>query len=355
LRAHTLLRDATHGNELQGRTREEVSRKHAGIVEKYSDIADRAKYVFKPATEDLEELMDAAVSGEAGRFNVKLASLVKKKDAEPDVKALTDLQIKVLSSVFWWRDVLWEELVTFAMGNRFSLATFDLPEPRKPELPKPKGRTAAVMDTGEVARVFLTGGMDLRADELSAFLEWDGKEFPAKAVKVSDSGRDVTVEFPSLIKFIDKDKVPVIVHLDSPVGAERKEASVGYPCVFFRISETKAPGFAMEITSPKLDVIDTKGKILVTIAFPEDRTKGAESATVRLRGATLDSYEALEGAAEEKAGKLVVKANARLRLTVSNVDDIILVEAANPKDVNIPPIPLQARRIEKEKPKEEKK
>lgn len=355
LRAQTMLRDSTSGKPLAGRTRGEVLKRQADIIEKYADLSDRENFVFSPSTADLEELMTAAVSGEADRFNKKLASLVKKKSVTSGSATLLKEQIDVLSSTLWWRDVLWEELVTFALGNTFSLATLDLPEPRVPELPKPGDRKPAVMDSGESARVTLRGGTGLHADELSSVLEWDGREFPARSVSVSDSGRDVTVEFPPLAKFMEKENTPVVVHLSGPTGAARAVGSVGFPALYFRLPEPKAPGFSVDVTSPKLDIVDTHGKILIAISFPEDRSKGADSATLSLRGATLDSAQALEGAVEVKLGKVVVKANARVQLQVSNVDDIVLVEASNSKDVKIPAIALQARRIEKDKPKEEKK
>jgi hypothetical protein len=187
--------DAESGVALDEPAREDLLNRGAIAVERYNrgrtqkikTVIDRRMF-----SRDLEALVDAAGNGDVGRFysffydSASTRALMKQRYSE-------------------WTGVvplLWSDLVAAHEGNRFASATLPLPARCVSALPSP-ATVAFLSDDGKVTRTFVRGGKDLRGPEISAALILtigaETHEVRPDSVRVDRTGRDVALEFPSLV------------------------------------------------------------------------------------------------------------------------------------------------------------
>jgi hypothetical protein len=267
LTARTRFVDVDTGVELPGQSQDDAYRNLAQILnERYRLQLDPAR--DRPA---LDLIFRSVASNRLDLFKAALETV------SPGTSSSAD--------------ATWTEVAALRLRSPYSTATLQVPELRKPVvLDAFKTQTPVLQDdTRTSTTTVVRGGVALDAGLLSATLTLHRKEgaivLPASAVKVSESGREATLTFPSLAayKLTEQDHLPDGTTARLMLGAVGGTGAVtpllpDNQCLY--LPQARAPKAAFTMTSRARFITQSGGRGKVQLVFSDMGEKAAARLTI---------------------------------------------------------------------------
>lgn len=361
--AKTILTDVIKGDNLQGRTEDDVFSSLIEILIN-DQIIDKGKDLSKDQgyTEQMHKILQCAAANDYSGFKEILQRLKTLKD----------------KGNVHYPESIWVEVTSIRHGSQLMSATFLVPQRKSPGFPIIQNQNPVLFDDGkDFSVVKLVGGVGLESDKLAAVLTTpNGKNLAHSDIKVSNGGKEIEIKFPSLSAYnLEKEqpksqppKTPnpagaapptvesagakdckscklIIYDLEKKVG-DKKVLETDY----LYAPEPRKPGFDIT-THANLINTDKEGKAKLSIVFwnknksDESNTSDIGEILFNVKGADVQ-IEQVAGGPTVKLGKddgWTVSGLGVVNLNLSNLNPIspVTISAKNKRDnVTVPLSPV---------------
>lgn len=357
--AKTTLTDAIKGDNLPGRTEDEVNSMLKDVLINHC-IIDKDKDLSK---EKMREILSRAAANDLSGFKESLKEIFK--DSKNKCADAAQRQCGNIP----YPESIWVEVISIRHGSQLSSATFLVPQKKSPGflIPALQSQNPVLLDDGKNSSVVkLVGGVGLDSDKLAAILKMEtGATLAHSEIKVSNSGKEIEIKFPSL----DAYKLAKKGTKEETKGTkeETKEGTLEIknckliiydyeleggkillesPCLY--ASEANKPGFDIT-THANLINTDKEGKAKLSIVFlsksEESDTSDTREILFNVKGADVQ-IEKVDGGPTvtlKKDGWWAVSTLGVVNLNLSNLNPIspVTISAKDKKNnVNVPLSPV---------------